>query len=259
MKGEQMRILLYCPLHPETPKIFGRTLNSIFRQEYDPLEIWFSKGDNPQDTGVPMNDGRANTLHNYKKARQATLDQGFDALMTVERDMIIPSDAVQRLLDCDADIAYGLYVFRAVSSWSAFTRLDRKSGRSISKDPALAKRMWGKQMDVAGVGFGCTLIKRHVLEAIEFRGAPGAANDWFFAQDAQEHGFKQVCDLGLVCGHIDTLPMPRVIWPDPEMPNLYRNEFIKGIPVNEKGEVEIEIGRLGEFYIPKDALYREVE
>jgi hypothetical protein len=254
-----MKILLFCPLRPETPKLFGRTNQSIFRQTYEPLEMLFSMGDNPHDTGVPLNDGRANILHNYTKARRMVLDNDYDALMTVEADMIIPDDAVKRLIDCDADVAYGLYVFRAVSTWSAFTRLDRKSGRSVSKDQALAKRMWGKQMEVAGVGFGCTLIKRRALEAVEFRAEPGAANDWYFAQDCQKHDMKQVCDLGVVCGHIDLLPMPRVIWPDPDMPGLYRNEFIKGIPVNDKGEVEIEIGRLGEFYIPKDALLQPLE
>ena len=221
--------------------------------------MWFSMGDNPQDTGVPINDGRANILHNYQKARRLMLDNGYDALMTVEADMIIPSDAIRRLIDCEADIAYGLYVFRAVSSWSAFTRLDKLSGRSVSKDPELAKEWFGTRRQVAGVGFGCTLIKRHVLEAIEFRSEPGSANDWYFSLDAQEKGFKQVCDLGLVCGHIDLHPVPRVIWPDPNLPGLYRNDFIHGIPVDDNGEVVIELGRLGEFYIPKDALLFPVE
>ena len=254
-----MKILVFTPMHPNTPKLFGRTNQSIFRLDYEPIEMLFSKGDNPHESGVPLNDGRLNILHNYNKARDYVLKGDWEAMLTVEYDMVVPSNAVHRLLDCDADIAYGLYVFRARTRWSAYLELGAGHGKSISEDEELAKEMWGKQMEVAGVGMGCTLIKRNVLEAMQFRGFQGAACDWYLAQDAQENGFKQVCDLGLVCGHISMNPSPRVIWPDPEMPGLYRNDFIDGIPTNPDGSVDIEIGQLGEFYIPKDALVKRIE
>jgi len=41
------------------------------------------------------------------------LDQGFDALLTIEHDMVIPPDALLKLLDTKADVVYGLYVFRS--------------------------------------------------------------------------------------------------------------------------------------------------
>jgi hypothetical protein len=138
--------------------------------------------------------------------------------------------------------------------WSAYTELTNGRGKSVSHDEDLAREMWGQQMSVVGVGLGCTLIKRNVLAEIPFRGIWGAACDWHFALDLQEKGFKQVCDLGLICGHIDLAPSPRVIYPDINMPELYRNDYITGIPVNDKGEVDIEIKRMGEFYINKSDL-----
>ncbi len=67
-----MKILLFCPLNPEldhsgnrVPQLFGRTNQSIFRQDYPKLDIWFSKGDNP----FFDNNGRHNICHNYNKAR----------------------------------------------------------------------------------------------------------------------------------------------------------------------------------------------
>jgi hypothetical protein len=254
-----MKILLFCPLNPAsnnqgkpTPQLFGRTNESIFRQDWPTLDIWFSKGDNPYFDS----NGRHNIAHNYQKARKWVLDNGYDALMTVEADMIIPPNAVSKLVEADAPVAYGLYCFKNTSTWSAWTRLDMESGRSIRKDPELCKANWGKVMEVAGVGLGCTLIKREVLEAIEFRtdeAHPTVHNDWVFAYDCQQYNFKQVCDLSVVCGHISMQPLPRVIWPDPDAPRQYRNDFIDRLPVNENGELTIDIGSLGEFEIMRDA------
>jgi len=253
------KILLFCPLSPEKdyqgkrqPQLFGRTNESIFRQDYPQFDIWFSKGDNPYFD----NNGRHNIAHNYAKARQWVLDNGYDYLFCVEADMIIPPDALTKLLDlCEtggADVAYGLYCFRNTSTWSAWTILTMTYGRSIRKDPELAKANWGKVMDVAGVGTGCTLIKREVLERLEFHTDeeyPDVHHDWVFAYDLQQAGFKQKCDLSVVCGHISMTPLPRVIWPDPDAPRMYRNDFIQGIEVNEDGEVVLDIGSLGEFDI----------
>lgn len=253
-----MKILLFCPLYPESeerdrkPQLFGRTNMSIFRQDYPQFDIWFSKGDNPYFDS----NGRHNIAHNFNKARKWVLDNGYDYLFTIESDMIIPPDALSKLLDvCEnqgADVAYGLYVFRNSSTWSAWTELDMNHGRSIRKDEAAAKAAWGTVIDVAGVGTGCTLIKREVLEALPFRTDemnPDVHHDWVFAHDLQQHGFKQKCDMSVVCGHISMKPLPRIIWPDPDAPRLYRNEFLDKIKVNERGEWMVEIGALGEFGI----------
>ena len=263
-----MKVLLFCPLNPErdnkgrkTVQLFGKTNESIFRQDYPKIDIWFSKGDNPYFDS----NGRHNIAHNYNKARQIVLDNDYDALMTVEADMVIPPDALSKMVEHeDADVVYGLYVFKNATGWSAFTELDRKHGRSISKNKAQAKSVWGKTIEVKGVGNGCTLIKRHVLEKIEFRTDdetdPSLHQDWWFAVDCQKHGFKQVCDTSIVCGHIDVKPAPRIIWPDPEQPRLYDNEFLRGIPINNKGELVFEIDRLGEFMIRRgDVEVQELE
>jgi hypothetical protein len=261
------KVLLFCPLNPikdgngtRKPQIFGRTNESIFRQDYPILDIWFSKGDNPWFDS----NGRHNIAHNYNKARRWMLDNDYDYLFTVEADMIIPPNALTRLLDvCEnqgADVAYGLYCFKNTSTWSAWTYLDMKGGRSIRKDPDLAKASWGEVIDVAGVGMGCTLIKRSTMEALEFRTDetnPDVHNDWVFAYDLQQKGLVQKCDLGVVCGHISMTPLPRVIWPDPESPRLYRNDFIEKIETNDRGEVIIDVGQLGEFEITVGDLLRK--
>ena len=226
---------------------------SIFQQDYSQIDFWFSKGDNP----FYDSNGRGNICHNYRKARKWMLDNDYDYLFTVEADMVIPTDALSKLLAVDTDVAYGLYCFRNSSSWSAWTALEIERGRSLSKDPQIARSIDGKVIDVAGVGMGCTLIRRNVLEKLDFRTDdlhPSVHNDWLFAVDCQTEGFKQKCDTSVKCGHISLKPQPRIIWPDAAEPRLYRNDWLQGIPVNEKGEIKMEIGHTGSFVINRGDL-----
>ena len=70
----------------------------------------FSKGDNP----FFDNNGRNNIAHNYNKARDLVMSNGYDALMTVEADMVIPTNALSKMIKHDADVVYGLYCFIAL-------------------------------------------------------------------------------------------------------------------------------------------------
>lgn len=237
-------VLVFCPMSPTMPRLWGRTVQSLFKltSETIGIDYWFRGWDNPHE--YPYE----NVTHNYNIARDLVLRMGFDALLTVECDMIIPPDTVDRLAATEADIAYGLYVWRhGRREWSAYTSLNALKGKSISKDPPAARAAWGKVIDVAGVGQGCTLIRRHVLEVIEFSLWPGTpqavSSDWMLALDAQRLGFTQRCDLGVVCGHQTYEPWPQVIWPDPEECDLYRVEALPD-PVN--GKLPVRVLRHGE-------------
>ncbi|RMG90731.1 MAG: hypothetical protein D6706_19005 [Chloroflexi bacterium] len=255
-----MHILVFCPLAPTTPMIFGRTVESIFRLEYDgPLHYRFHKGDNPYTGGNrPAYD---NIAHNFNLAREAMLRGGYDALLTIEADMIVPRDAASRLARCleeGADIAYGLYVWRHGNrKWSAYTSIDGIGGLSLSSDPERARAVWGQVVEVAGVGLGCTLISRRVLKSFPFHVADDRCScDWWLAVDAARAGMRQVCDTGVVCGHITLSPALQVLWPDVREERLYRVDYLAGPPPEnviqrEDGKVEIIVDRMGDTPVPK--------
>lgn len=256
--SEIKNILVFCPMNPNYPRLWGRTMQSIMRMKSDKigLEFWFRGHDNPYD--YPYE----NVAHNYNVAREVVLRMGFDALLTIECDMIVPEDTVERLVATEADIAYGLYVWRhGRKEWSAYTHLSALKGTSISRDPEAARAAWGKVIDVKGVGQGCTLVRRNVLEKIKFSLWPGTpqavCSDWMLALDAQAHGFTQRCDLGLVCGHQAHQPWPQIIWPDPDADDLYR---IEALPNPKTGKLPIKIIRKGEsMRIPMGELGGKME
>lgn len=246
------KVLVFCPLNPSYPHLWGRTVQSIFRLDWpEPLDWLFFANDNP------LEDGYENVLHNYTRARAKALEGGYDYLLTVESDMIIPPDTIGKLLDCGADVAYGLYVFRhGRRTWSAYTEVAVKSGVSLSQTPSEAKALWGKVVDVAGVGLGCTLISRKVLEEIPFRLGENhkSANDWQLALDLQEGGYTQRAHLGVVCGHQTATPWPQIIWPDPDTPRLYRVESFGGEPTVKPGEtttVQVGMGTNAVYAMPR--------
>ena len=184
---------------------------------------------------VPYN----NITKKFNDARTAMLCGDYDALMTIESDTIVPKDALRRLIAVDADVAYGLYTFRhGFPFWNAFTTVRADKGFPINVDPDAAKAAWGKVIDVEGVGNGCTLIQRHVLEAVEFSWSPGEFGccDWHLSLDCQRLGFTQKCDLGLICGHIAVDPIYRVLWPDPDAKGLYRTEILETWEPLPKGD-----------------------
>jgi hypothetical protein len=207
-------------------QLFLHTVQATFLQKWDgELDFLFLSGGDSEDSYQAVTD-------KYERARFQALSGGYDAMLCVEADMIIPPDALHKLVMLDTDVAYGLYCWRhppALGMWNAYPIVTESSGYSLSHNKDEARACWGQLALVAGVGLGCTLIRRRVLEAITFRHALGSATrpipvhcDWMLSEDCQKLGFVQAMDLSVVCGHIRPENPRGVIWPDPSMPDLYR-------------------------------------
>jgi hypothetical protein len=224
-----MRVLIVCPVaatlfDPTLKSIFALDLNGCDRADLTILRAAQTDAD-PREAITAQ----------YNHARLLCLEGGYDALLTIECDMVVPPDALRRLLATGADVAYGLYVLRRPPfEWNCYSVIDGMQAYPLSLvAPERAAAQWGQVVAVDGIGFGCTLIRRRVLEAFPFRasgdthadGKP-SYNDWYAAQDYTSAGFTQVCDTGLVCGHIHPTDEhgtmnPSVIWPIGEAP-FYR-------------------------------------
>lgn len=210
------RILIFTPLL----RSYGRAITSTHRMlkaTPHPVEWLCLHGDQPYG-GYDQR----NVLHLYEQARDRFLSGPYTHLLCLEDDMVVPPDALTKLLETGAPVAYGLYTWRRFGHpWSAYKILANDNGISWSEDSPWKAAEWFRQqaiVDTQGVGLGCTLIERSVLEAIPFRlfnsTGEGPCNDWTLAYDCQAHGFRQVHHFGVVCGHITPQPSARVIWPD---------------------------------------------
>lgn len=216
-----MRILLYCALNPKEPRIHDRTLRSILTLEWDePIEIIFGRHD-----CLPSRQHHYdNLLEKHNRARQIALDGNYEALFFVEADMIIPPNALKRMTEINGDVVYGLYCSRrGKHRWLAFSDIGKVAGKSITNNRAYCLDNWGRAIETKGVGMGCTLIRRNVLETFPFSRNGACADDWYFALECQRRGFRQYHDLGVVCGHILDQG-GKTIWPTTDTYRMYRYE-----------------------------------
>ena len=188
-------------------------------------------------------------MHKHNEARRIVLNGNYDGVLFVENDMVLPENTLELLADPDigADVVYGLYCNRhGRNNWLCFTQLRGLGGQTLTGNQELIDEFWGKPIVSQGVGLGCTLIYRHVLEKISFKCHPEhkVADDWMFAQECITRGFVQVHHLGVVCGHIAVPDNPRIIWPHPKALGHHVTEFLDRqqlVPaVNGRAEVIVD-------------------
>ncbi len=179
----------------------------------------------------PNKNGYENVTLNYELARQHFLTTDCDAFVSVEDDIIIPEHGISALADLNVDVAMGVYCLRQKPNyrWNAFVTVEEDEGLALTDHNTpevyqLARNGWVKE--VAGVGLGFTMIRRHVLETLKFEKRGNASNDWYFSLDCQKHGFGQFAHFGVLCGHMVQTSTRRILWPDYTAHNLHREETI---------------------------------
>lgn len=216
-----MKILLFCPTYALSKgklairKETRDSIDALIIPDDVNLTVKISNNNPRPITGVSKED-HENTLFQYQLARRLMLDGGYDALFTVEHDMIIPEDALVKMVNTKADVVYGLYLFRHGKPVLNCLRAVRARwvDMSISFFPDLRKRGFKQGwLECSGAGYGCTLIHRRVLEKLEFRrskeGHP--SSDIPLAVDCLRNNFKQICRFDVQCGHIKS--DGQVLWP----------------------------------------------
>lgn len=170
----------------------------------------------------PGQDGKQNHLNQFQRGRKTFLDGTYDAMLVVESDIIVPEDALFKLVELGADVNYGVYRFRANNLVNVFIRYDESGepkpvnvGESLSVRPELLKEAVKEiRIPCSGGGLGCVLIRRKVLEKVDFRmeRSNGAHADTFFTRDVFRAGFTMKADMSVVCGHKDE--NGKILWPD---------------------------------------------
>lgn len=197
-----MRVLAFTPTFAAGPR--PETLASVRAQVFDGVLIHEVSWVNP----YPGADMR-NVLAQFVRGRELALTGGYDVLWCVEHDMQCGPDALARLAATGAPVAYGVYVLRhgaaVLNTWEKLPQA-RNLGESLSLTPGKLRAARKRGVTpVSGVGFGCTLIRRAVLEQVPFRsgGLGSEAPDMPFALDCVRAGIRQVADFAVLCGHWD--------------------------------------------------------
>jgi hypothetical protein len=129
-----MRILLGVATYPTEPDVYPAARAAMDALEWGDHEVLVAYyGDDDPKLSHPEN-----LTRKHNRMRQDALDGDYDALFTVEADMIIPPDALTKLIAVDADVALGLYVSRSSRIWLCIPEIDGYKGNALNADPAAA-------------------------------------------------------------------------------------------------------------------------
>jgi hypothetical protein len=200
------RVLLFCP----TVKLSHAVFDAIHALHFDGTLDRLFTHDNPYGE---IN-GK-NILHNYQKAERIVKAENYDYLLTVEDDIIPPPDALEKMIAVDADIVYGVYCFRRGRPMLNIAKpYDLTESYSLPNNIKDWQTLCGQIIPCGGLGFGCTLIKRSVFNAVSLHSDSGTDADSQLAHDARRLGLSQMCDTTVLCGH--RRPDNTIVWPTPQ-------------------------------------------
>lgn len=241
-----MRLLVYTPTTEDGPAAACR--ESIEGQRFGGQWEWVVDADDP----FPVPDHR-NVLAKYRRAKALALAGEYDGLVTVEHDMVLPVDALERLAETtEGGVVFGVYVLRhgsnVLNAWQYHG--DRNLGMSLTLFPnelrILRKAGRGR---VSGVGWGCTLIRRAVLERAPLADGNGTcpAGDLPFAQWCLNNKIAMWARFDVPCGHIEE---GKILMPYEDGVNMAKIKALQSVNVMVGGaSLRLEAGQ--RYVIPE--------
>ena len=134
---------------------------------------------------------------------ELALDLGADYVLMVDSDTVIPTHALNRLLEPAGDVVMGYYPLKTDESMTNMVRAGAASYERMTM--AELGDSDGRIPAKAG-GFGCTMIRAEVLRSIPkpWFSFDHHSEDYRFCRLAIEHGFSVEVDAGVRCRHAVT-------------------------------------------------------
>ena len=135
---------------------------------------------------------------------------GFDYVLMVDSDIILPSNTLQCLLENPVDICLGVYPRKNTTTGQTeifklgYKNFTDENNLNISEivDPG--------RMDIKGGGLGCALIRVSIFKALPkpwfyymiYPNGDVLSEDNYFCDRASSKGFKIQVDTRVRCGHL---------------------------------------------------------
>ena len=133
----------------------------------------------------------------------------YDYLLSVDSDIVLPKDALRKMITADKDVVTGLYIQRIPNTHTLEVYMVDDNG-GLTNIPHEALAPYRGLVEVAGCGFGCALVKGEVFRTMQYphfyyQSALDHANtvseDIYFCKKARDLDFTIWADTTIVCDH----------------------------------------------------------
>lgn len=133
------------------------------------------------------------------------IDGGYDFVLMVDSDVVLPDDALETMLDEPVDVLLGCYPRKLSPSESELFKMGTKD----FTDRYLYNEIPGGRFEVKGGGMGCALISVSLLREIgggwfryvEYGDGNVLSEDLYFCVKVSDTGRKIFADGRVKCGH----------------------------------------------------------
>lgn len=134
------------------------------------------------------------------------LEGGFDYLMMIDSDTIVPANALKLLLDPPAPIVLGIYRYKNSSGDCPFFKPEAVNGNDKWRFDEVPEG----RFEVKAAGLGCALIDTNVFKHLdkpyyfwqERQTGKHTGEDIWFCNAAKAAGYKIVADGRVKCQHV---------------------------------------------------------
>lgn len=143
------------------------------------------------------------------KIAQEAVDHGFDYVLMVDSDIVLPDDTLIRMMDHPTEICLGCYPRkRSTDGTMELFRLGQKDFIETFKAGDLEGMT--ERVVVKGGGFGCAFIDVKIFKDlpfpwfkyIQYDNGATLSEDNYFCSEASKRGYIINADPNIRCGHI---------------------------------------------------------
>lgn len=189
-----MKILIAIPTFETiTPETFKSVYN-IRRNPNHELHFDYVKG---YDCAVARN-----------KIVKKVLDGGYQYVLMVDSDIIVPENVLECMLENPVDVCFGLYPHK--NTKSGYAEIFKPKDGDFKERFTYEELKDQTRVDVKGGGFGCVLIKSELFyympypwfQFISYTNETFLSEDLYFCDNAKRAGFKLQADARVKCGHL---------------------------------------------------------
>ena len=219
------RVLICCITTENQAHAIDRFLESINNQDFknhDLLFLEYSENNEYSEklkrTGFTvMQEKHASReiesiVNCRKKAKEHFLTNDYSHILFADMDLVLPTNAISRLLFHAKDIMAGVYLTETSigEKTEVCPSIYDFADEGFARIMELREILDDKLMEISCSGFGCVLINREVIESINmryFEQSMTGDNVAFFI-DARSKGFESFADTSVKCNRISTDEQP---------------------------------------------------
>ncbi|MBI4140797.1 glycosyltransferase family 2 protein [Candidatus Woesearchaeota archaeon] len=221
MSQKQPKILMGCPTSDGHAHCIQRFLTALKQLTYTNYDVLFADNSIQEKHAQLIKSYGYETIRNPSKNKDRIIDiisnrniiikraveKKYDYLFFVDTDVLLPPDAIEKLLSPDQPIVSGVYL--GGQKFSNETKIapvlyELTANENYLRSVPLNNVMEDLVYEIAASGMGCVLIQREVLEKVKLRYSEKimSGEDVLFCHDARKLGYRTFVNTSVRCTHM---------------------------------------------------------